>query len=326
MDMVVGIGLFSGGLDSILAVKVLQEQGIGIIGVTFTTPFFGVGRASEAARELSMDHRILDITTEHLEMVRHPKNGYGRNMNPCIDCHAMMFRKAGELMEREGADFLFSGEVLGERPMSQNRGSLVRVARESGYEPVILRPLSARLLPETLPEREGKVDGERLLDLRGRGRKRQMELAAFYGIQDYPAPAGGCLLTDPIFSRRLRDLFQHSDSVTVQDLELLKVGRHLRLDDGFKMVVGRNQSENKRLGELCAPDDLLLDVKEHPSPLALIQGGAPEPLILLATAIVLRYSDAPQDRTVTVTATESGQVREIPQMACGPEQTRDLMV
>ncbi len=324
--MVVGIGLFSGGLDSILAVKVLQEQGIGIIGVTFTTPFFGVGRASEAARELSMDHRILDITTEHLEMVRHPKNGYGRNMNPCIDCHAMMFRKAGELMEREGADFLFSGEVLGERPMSQNRGSLVRVARESGYEPVILRPLSARLLPETLPEREGKVDGERLLDLRGRGRKRQMELAAFYGIQDYPAPAGGCLLTDPIFSRRLRDLFQHSDSVTVQDLELLKVGRHLRLDDGFKMVVGRNQSENKRLGELCAPDDLLLDVKEHPSPLALIQGGAPEPLILLATAIVLRYSDAPQDRTVTVTATESGQVREIPQMACGPEQTRDLMV
>lgn len=324
--MVVGIGLFSGGLDSILAVKVLQEQGIGIIGVTFTTPFFGVGRASEAARELSMDHRILDITTEHLEMVRHPKNGYGRNMNPCIDCHAMMFRKAGELMEWEGADFLFSGEVLGERPMSQNRGSLVRVARESGYEPVILRPLSARLLPETLPEREGKVDGERLLDLRGRGRKRQMELAAFYGIQDYPAPAGGCLLTDPIFSRRLRDLFQHSDSVTVQDLELLKVGRHLRLDDGFKMVVGRNQSENKRLGELCAPDDLLLDVKEHPSPLALIQGGAPEPLILLATAIVLRYSDAPQDRTVTVTATESGQVREIPQMACGPEQTRDLMV
>ncbi|MCK4272394.1 tRNA 4-thiouridine(8) synthase ThiI, partial [bacterium] len=259
MDMVVGIGLFSGGLDSILAVKVLQEQGIGIIGVTFTTPFFGAGRASEAARQLGMDHRILDITTEHLEMVRHPKNGYGRNMNPCIDCHAMMFRKAGEFMEREGADFLFSGEVLGERPMSQNRGSLVRVARESGYEPVILRPLSARLLPETLPEREGKVDRERLLDLQGRGRKRQMELAAFYGIQDYPAPAGGCLLTDPIFSRRLRDLFQHSDSVTVQDLELLKVGRHLRLDDGFKMVVGRNQSENKRLGELCAPDDLLLD-------------------------------------------------------------------
>lgn len=324
--MVVGIGLFSGGLDSILAVKVLQEQGIGIIGVTFTTPFFGAGRASEAARQLGMDHRILDITTEHLEMVRHPKNGYGRNMNPCIDCHAMMFRKAGEFMEREGADFLFSGEVLGERPMSQNRGSLVRVARESGYEPVILRPLSARLLPETLPEREGKVDRERLLDLQGRGRKRQMELAAFYGIQDYPAPAGGCLLTDPIFSRRLRDLFQHSDSVTVQDLELLKVGRHLRLDDGFKMVVGRNQSENKRLGELCAPDDLLLDVKEHPSPLALIQGGAPDPLILLAAAIVLRYSDAPQDRTVTVTATENGQVREIPQMACGPEQTRDLMI
>ncbi len=324
--MVVGVGLFSGGLDSILAVKVLQEQGIGIIGVTFSTPFFGAGRASEAARQLGMDHRILDITTEHLEMVRHPKNGYGRNMNPCIDCHAMMFRKAGDLMERESADFLFSGEVLGERPMSQNKGSLVRVARESGYEPVILRPLSARLLPETLPEREGKVDRERLLDLRGRGRKRQMELAAFYGIKDYPAPAGGCLLTDPIFSRRLRDLFQHSDSVTVQDLELLKVGRHLRLDDVFKIVVGRNESENQRLGELCAPDDILLDVKEHPSPLVLIRRGAPEPLIRLAAAIVLRYSDAPQDRTMTVTATGNEQVWEIHQMACSPEQTRDLMI
>ena len=324
--MVIGVGLFSGGLDSILAVKVLQDQGIKVIGVTFTTPFFGSERAQELDRQLDMDHRIVDITEDHLEMVRHPKNGYGRNMNPCIDCHAMMFRKAGELMEREGADFLFSGEVLGERPMSQNRGSLVRVARESGYEPVILRPLSAKLLPETQPEREGKVDRQRLLDLAGRGRKRQMELAAHHGIHDYPSPAGGCLLTDPVFSRRLRDLFQHGDSVTPRDVELLKVGRHLRLDDGCKVVVGRNQGENQRLRDLHAPGDLFLEVKEHPSPLAIVSGGAPEPLVQLAAAIVLRYSDAPRDQAVLVTATDIRGRREIPARACGPEHTESMMI
>jgi len=316
--MAKGVGLFSGGLDSILAVKVLQDQAIEVIGVTFCSPFFGAKGAKEAAQRMKMDHRIVDITGEHLEMVRHPKHGYGRNMNPCIDCHAMMFRKAGELMEREGADFLFSGEVLGERPMSQNRGSLVRVARESGYEPVILRPLSAKLLPETQPEREGKVDRQCLLDLRGRGRKRQMELAAHYGIPNYPNPAGGCLLTDAIFSRRLRDLFQHGDSVTPREVELL---RHLRLDDRCKIVVGRNQGENKKLSELRVPNDMILDVKGYPSPLALIPGGAPETLVPLAVAILLRYSDAPGDQTAVVIARDARGEREIIARASNPEQT-----
>lgn len=324
--MAKGVGLFSGGLDSILAVKVLQDQAIEIISVTLCTPFFGAEGAKEAAQHLNMDHRIVDITGEHLEMVRHPKHGYGRNMNPCIDCHAMMFRKAGELMEREGADFLFSGEVLGERPMSQNKGSLVRVARESGYEPVILRPLSAKLLPETQPEREGKVDRQGLLGLRGRGRKRQMALAAHYGIPSYPNPAGGCLLTDVIFSRRLRDLFQHGDSVTPRDVELLKVGRHMRLDDRYKLVVGRNQEENQRLSDLRVPDDMILDVKGYPSPLALIPGGAPETLVPLAAAILLRYSDAPGDQTAVVIASDVRGGREIAERACIPEQTRRLQI
>jgi tRNA-specific 2-thiouridylase len=321
-----GVGLFSGGLDSILAVKVLQDQAVEIIGVTLCTPFFGAEEAKEAAQHLKMDHRIVDITGEHLEMVRDPKHGYGRNMNPCIDCHAMMFRKAGELMEREGADFLFSGEVLGERPMSQNRGSLVRVARESGYEPVILRPLSAKLLPETQPEREGKVDRQGLLDLRGRGRKRQMALAAHYGIPSYPNPAGGCLLTDAIFSRRLRDLFQHGDSVTPREVELLKVGRHMRLNDRCKLVVGRNQGDNQKLSDLRVPDDMILDVKGYPSPLALIPGEAPETLVPLAAAILLRYSDAPGDQTAVVIATDERGEREIAARACSPEQTRRLQI
>jgi tRNA-specific 2-thiouridylase len=324
--MVTGVGLFSGGLDSILAVKVLQDQNIKVIAVTFRTPFFGAEGALRAAGQLDMDHRILDITGEHLEMVRQPRHGYGRNMNPCIDCHAMMFRKAGELMEQEGADFLFSGEVLGERPMSQNRGSLVTVARESGYQPVILRPLSAKLLPVTEPERAGKVDRQGLLDLHGRGRKRQMELAAHYALRDYPAPAGGCLLTDPIFSRRLRDLFEHGDSFSVEGVELLKVGRHLRLDDEYKLVVGRNQLDNERIRELHMPGDLLLEVKEHPSPLGLIPGGAPEPLVRQAAAIVVRYSDAPRDQAVLVTVVDTGGEREFPARICDPEQTERLMI
>jgi tRNA U34 2-thiouridine synthase MnmA/TrmU len=324
--MVTGVGLFSGGLDSILAIKVLQDQDISIIALTFTTPFFGAERALEVAGQLEVDHRIVDITEDHLEMVRHPKHGYGRNMNPCIDCHAMMFQQAGQLMEREGTDFLFSGEVLGERPMSQNKGSLVRVARESGYEDLILRPLSARLLPVTRPEREGKVKRDKLLDLWGRGRKRQIELAAHYGISDYPAPAGGCLLTDPIFSRRLRDLLEHDPEASRKDLEMLKVGRHLRLDDRFKLVVGRHQEENEQLEQLWVPGDLLLDVKEYPSPLGWLPSGTSDPVVRLAASILLRYSDAPADQVAVVSLSNGQQRVELQSRACRPEKTEGLMI
>jgi tRNA-specific 2-thiouridylase len=324
--LVTGVGLFSGGLDSILAVKVLRDQGIDIIGLTFVTPFFGAERAIQVAGPLHMEHRVEDITEEHLEMVRHPRHGYGRNMNPCIDCHALMFRKAGALMEHERADFLFSGEVLGERPMSQNKGSLVRVARESGYEEVILRPLSAKLLPMTRPERQGKVDRSRLLDLKGRGRKRQMELAAHYGLTDYPSPAGGCLLTDPIFSRRLRDLLDANGSVTREDLELLKIGRHLRLNEEFKLIVGRHQEDNEQIRRLYRERDLLLDVKEHPSPLGLLPAAAPEDVIQLAASVVLRYSDAPGDETCAVELYDGRRKWEIQAQACSPETTAGLMI
>jgi len=324
--VVTGVGLFSGGLDSILAVKVLQDQNINIIAVTFVTPFFDAQKALQAAEGLGVDHRVVDITGEHMKVVRHPKHGHGRNMNPCIDCHALMFRQAGRLMETEGADFLFSGEVLGERPMSQNRGSLIRVARESGYEDLILRPLSAVLLPMTRPEREDQVDRSRLLNLSGRGRKRQMELAEHYAITEYPAPAGGCLLTDPIFSRRLRDLLEHQDPVSREDLELLKFGRHLRLDPRFKLIVGRDQEDNRQIRALQTSGHVLLDVREHPSPLGLLAAEAPPDLVRLSASVVLRYSDAPGDQDWTVEVFYGRQSRDVQARACPPELTEKMMI
>jgi tRNA U34 2-thiouridine synthase MnmA/TrmU len=191
-ETVRAVALFSGGLDSILAVQVVRLQGIDVQGVTFETPFFSARKARDAARQIDLPLRVVDFADEHLEMVKAPRYGYGKNMNPCIDCHALMLRKAGEIMEEMGAAFILTGEVLGQRPMSQGKQSLYVVAKNSGYLERVVRPLSALLLPETAPEREGKVDRERLLAIQGRGRKTQMQMAADMGITRYEAPAGGC--------------------------------------------------------------------------------------------------------------------------------------
>ncbi|GAJ20070.1 unnamed protein product, partial [marine sediment metagenome] len=208
--------------DSILAVKLIQEQGIEVKGVNFKTPFFGLDKTFAAIKNLDMDLKNIDITQEILEVLRNPRHGFGKNLNPCIDCHALMFKKAGEYMTEIGASFILSGEVLGERPMSQNRNSLNIIERESGFEGRILRPLSALLLAETIPEKEGLVNRNKLLNISGRSRKRQMELAAKMGIRDYPSPAGGCKLTEPAFSKKLRDLFTQK-SFSLEEIELLKL-------------------------------------------------------------------------------------------------------
>ena len=218
-------------------------------------------------------------------------------MNPCIDCHALMLNEAGEIMEREGYDFIFTGEVLNERPMSQNRNSLIRVAKRSGYQPCVLRPLSAKLLPETLPEREGLVDRERLLNISGRGRKPQLALAKQYGVKNYPAPAGGCLLTDPNFSFRLKELFAHNFNCSVQEVELLKLGRHFRIG-GIKIVVGRDESENDRLRELVNNKDVLLSGEHIPGPIVLVSGGASPAFLEKAAGLCVRYSDAKHKETM----------------------------
>lgn len=283
-----------------LAVKVLQEQGIDVLGLSFSTPFFGADRARAAADVLGIELHIMDITEEHLRMVKNPPHGYGRNMNPCIDCHAMMFRYAGKLMEEAGGRFLFSGEVLGERPMSQNRQALVTVARSSGYGEYILRPLSALLLPVTMPEEKGWVKRELLLDLRGRSRKRQIELAAKYGFTEYPTPAGGCLLTDPGFSARLRELKERDGGFSAREVEFLKVGRHFRLPGGAKLVVGRKHAENERLLEMARAGDAVLKTAGHPGPICIVIGGGSEGDIETAASICLRYSDAPKEEEACV--------------------------
>ena len=216
-------------------------------------------------------------------------------MNPCIDCHILMLKKAGEKMESENADFIFTGEVLGQRPMSQGKQSLHIVAKRSGYQEYIVRPLSAGLLPETKPEIEEKVDRSRLLDIQGRGRKRQMELADRYQLTGYAKPAGGCLLTDPGFAKRLKDLFAHAGAPEIRDIELLKVGRHLRLSDKTKIIAGRKKLENEIIEKLSQDQDVVIQVRDFPGPTILVPYGCEKEDLQLAAGICVFYSDAPGD-------------------------------
>jgi len=294
--MTIGYGIFSGGLDSILSVRVLMDQGIEVRLLTFVTPFFDADKAMASGRIIGLEPKFVDLTELHLEMLQNPKHGYGRYMNPCIDCHVLMFKQAGEIMTREGGDFLFSGEVLGQRPKSQNRQALQIVAKESGFGQVILRPLSALALPQTRMEEAGLVDRKRLLGFSGRSRKPQMELAAGFGIKDYPAPAGGCLLTDPVFSRRLKELAAHDSPLEARNVELLKWGRHFRLPGGGKLIVGRNKNENDVLEGMARPGDLVLQVCGTPGPVVLLMNHASTDLDL-AASINVSYSDAP-DREI----------------------------
>ena len=320
------IGLLSGGLDSILATRLLQDQGIEILVVCFQTPFFNFLKAQRAADQLKVPLRIIDISAEHLQLVRNPRYGYGRNMNPCIDCHILMLKRAGYLLDRETLDFIFTGEVLGQRPMSQNKQVLQMVARDSGYEGLILRPLSARLLPETLPEKEGKVHRERLLDIQGRSRKRQFELVKRYGIGDFPEPAGGCLLTDPAFSRRLRDLLTHQGEIQIRDIELLKVGRHFRLDESTKVVIGRRKEENERLLELAHGGDVIIRVMDYPGPIALIPLGSPKPSLEIAVSLCIRYSDAPNNIPILVLLEKDGEEERLESSACSQKTCQALII
>lgn len=320
------IGLFSGGLDSMLAVEVLRRQGLEVLAVTFETPFFGSARARESALTLGVPHLVEEITNEHLEVVRSPQFGYGRQMNPCMDCHALMFRKAGEILDREGYDFLFSGEVLGQRPFSQNRQALERVAKASAKAEIIVRPLSALCLPASGPERRGWVDRSRLLDLRGRSRKRQMELAHRWGFSNYPSPAGGCLLTDPIYSRRLKDLFENQSVWTERDLRFLSLGRHLRISPDQKLVVGRNQEENERLQAMAGPEDMLVYAMGYPGPVVLVPHGAPALLLKKAASVCLRYGDAPNASTQRLEVRHGEKRWGIEAQAATPMETDRMLI
>ena len=294
------LALFSGGLDSILAVKLIEEQGVDVRGICFESPFFSAQKARQSARYIGLPLTVLDITERMLTIVLSPRHGYGKGLNPCIDCHALMFRVAAEMLKGEGARFMISGEVLGQRPMSQNLRSLSVISRESGFDDLILRPLSAKRLPETLAEREGWVNRERLLDLSGRSRKPQIELAKRFGVEQYPSPAGGCLLTDVIFSRRLKDLITMNPGFSRRDLELLKQGRHFRISEGTKIVVGRNKRENEAIISLARREDALLTVESFPGPTVLVRGDPTLEELEVVAAITVSYSDAPLNQPVAV--------------------------
>lgn len=267
--------LMSGGLDSMLAARTLMEQGVDVTGLVFVSNFFGAAKARKAAEQLGIKLKEVDFKKEHLDMVKNPKHGYGKNMNPCIDCHAMMLRHAKKIMEEESYDFVATGEVLGQRPMSQNKGSLDIVNRESGLGDLLVRPMSAKLLEESRPEKEGKLIRGRLHRISGRSREAQKEMVKKYGIKEYASPGGGCLLTDPGFSEKLIKLFDYWPECLGQDIDILKYGRvHWINHKNGKVVVviGRDKEECEELEKIAKENDILIDLKGDVGPTTLIRG------------------------------------------------------
>jgi len=263
--------LLSGGLDSILATKLLLEQKLKIEALVFKSYFFDSGQAEVSAKKLGVKLRITDFSEKHFEIVKNPEYGYGKNMNPCIDCHILMLKGAKEIMAKRGFDFIATGEVLGERPMSQNRQAMALIEKQSGLKGYLLRPLSAKLLEPTIAEEKGLIDRSRLLAIRGRSRKEQMALAKKWKINWFPAPAGGCLLTDIQFSKKLKDLIKNAPCPDINDMRLLKIGRHF-WHEGREIIIGRDHQENLRLRELAGKKDILLEIKECAGPTALVRG------------------------------------------------------
>ena len=274
-----GLSLMSGGLDSQLAIRILERAGAQVEAVCFSTPFFDISAALKAATALGVKLHVVDFTDDEISLVENPPHGFGGAMNPCIDCHALMIRRAGELMAKLGYDFVATGEVQGQRPMSQNVQSLGVVERTSGMKGRLVRPLSAKLLEPTVPELEGKLDRSKLLDLSGRGRERQIALAAEFGIVGYPSPAGGCKLTEEGFCRKLKDLRDHEGLRNRTLVDLICVGRRFRLPDGTSVILGRDRAENEKLKETslrCRVSDL------RPSAFRLVADGSlPGPTALM---------------------------------------------
>ena len=321
------LGLCSGGLDSMLAGLVLRKNGIEVEWITFETPFFSATKARKASRLTGIPLTVKPIYPIYIEMLKNPPAGYGKYMNPCMDCHALMFRLAGRVMQEKEFDFLFSGEVLGQRPMSQNKTSLRYVEKHSGFDGYIVRPLSGINLPETIPEKEGLFDRDILLDIKGRGRKAQIKLAAEFGIKDYPAPAGGCLPTDKGYTNRLRDLFEHQGNCTEEELHLLKFGRHYRLNPQSKLIVGRTQSDNENILKYYDPNrDVVLDVKNYPSPIGLIPHKTDTDSILLGASICTGHSKAPKLAPVEVLVQTGRKKRTIMVIALQPDDVRKLLI
>jgi len=294
------LALLSGGLDSTLAVKMMLDMGIDVEALNFTSPFCtctgkNSGCKSEAVRvaqEFNIPIKVIHKGLDYLEIVRNPRHGYGKGVNPCVDCRIYLLRKAKEYMVECGADFVITGEVLGQRPMSQRRDSLRVIERESGLEGLLLRPLSAQHFEATIPEREGWVDREKLLAIKGRSRKDLFELAEELDVKNYPCPAGGCLLTELSFVPKMRDVFDHCDDLDLRDFRLLKIGRHLRIGDRTKVIIGRSESDNALLENARQNGEAAIIWLDGNTPVGVVCGVQAPELLHLAARIMLRYTRA----------------------------------
>jgi tRNA U34 2-thiouridine synthase MnmA/TrmU len=314
------VALLSGGLDSNLAVRMMLEQGVDIEAVAIKTPFcdFDCGkgcgqRVKEVADELGIKLKTVYFGEEYLRMLKNPKYGYGSGMNPCIDCRGMMYNAAKEHMKKTNADFVITGEVLFQRPMSQNNRALHIIEKETGMECKVLRPLSAKHLPPTDAEKMGLINRENMGDIKGRSRKGQLTLAKQFGVSEPPNAAGGCLLTDPSFSKRVKDILDHCEDIpTLNDIELLKVGRHFRITPDAKFVVGRNKDENEVIKALVADADVIIEVKDYVGPTCILRcKDYDDSLLIKCAAIAARYSDAPRDDLSKVSITVKGDKSEV---------------
>jgi hypothetical protein len=309
------IALLSGGLDSSLAVKLMIDQGVEVIAVNFTSPFCNCTPKSAGCKhqarliadQLGVEIHMLPKGMDYLAVVKNPDHGHGRGMNPCIDCRIYMLRKVRERMASFGASFVVTGEVLGQRPMSQHRQAIDTIEKESGLEGLILRPLSAGFFPPTIPEKEGVVDRERLLSLSGRTRRPQMDLADKLGIKDYPCPAGGCLLTDPVIAARLRDLFAFMPDFEMSDIHLLKIGRHFRLGPDLKVVLGRDKAENERIKNHMKPGSIFIEPVNFRGPSAFASRFPEETLEQMIGRMIAHYSKDRPDEYMLTTQTAEGE-------------------
>ena len=285
--------LYSGGLDSTLALKIVEEWFVETYPLYVNNRFLSLKSLPQIS-----NLKIIDATNDFIEIIRSPQHGYGKNLNPCIDCRIIMLKKAKEYMKKIKADFIVTGDVLDQRPMSQHFDQLMMIEKAAEVEGLVVRPLSGKLLPPTIPEKEGLISRELMLEIKGRSRRIQLNLAQQMKLTDYTSPSGGCLLTDPGFCRRLADLMRYNENLDKRDIDLLKIGRHFRLDDETKLIVGRDKDENKIIETLISAKDIMLFVPDTGSPNVLLLGN--KKALKIAASITARYSDKKDEPSVVV--------------------------
>jgi len=318
--------LFSGGLDSILTIKILQKQGISVQAINFVTPFSaGQSYVDKTGKKFGVKVHKIKVDRDYFSMIRRPKHGYGANMNPCLDCKIYMFRRAAKFAKNHGFDFIATGEVLGERPFSQVKPLIFLIEKEAGLAGKVVRPLSGKLLPPTQAEKKGLIKRENLLAISGRNRTPQLTLAKKFGIKEFPTPGGGCLLTDPGFSRKLRDFLKHSKTLSWDDITLLRLGRHFRIGKD-KIIVGRRHEENLALKKIAQKQKLpWMEVQGFMGPVTVVHGKS-KSVIEKAAGLTVRYSDAPKNSPVKVALHKGNKKTSLEAKAMPEEQIERIRV